>query len=291
MSQADPNGPHEFQEKRLAEVELLTPSRIEQLLAEHQIEPTKGLGQNFVADPNTIRKIVRLAGVGLNDRVVEVGPGLGSLTWGLVEAGCDIVAIERDRYLAPLVADIFEGRSVRVESVDALDVDWAALLGDGPWSLVANLPYNIAATLILDMLECAPMVTSMTVMVQREVGERLSATPGSKVYGIPSVKLALSAACRVVAHIPADVFIPRPRVESVIIRIDRHEQPVPAELRSVVSRLLGIGFGQRRKMLRSTIGKSLGVELFEAAGIRPEDRPEVVGPDGWVRMAEEVMSR
>ena len=195
MSQADPNGPHEFQEKRLAEVELLTPSRIEQLLVEHQIEPTKGLGQLL---DEAWDKIVRLAGVGLNDRVVEVGPGLGSLTWGLVEAGCDIVAIERDRYLAPLVADIFEGRSVRVESVDALDVDWAALLGDGPWSLVANLPYNIAATLILDMLECAPMVTSMTVMVQREVGERLSATPGSKVYGIPSVKLALSAACRVV---------------------------------------------------------------------------------------------
>ncbi len=273
MSQADPNGPHEFQEKRLAEVELLTPSRIEQLLAEHQIEPTKGLGQNFVADPNTIRKIVRLAGVGQNDRVVEVGPGLGSLTWGLVEAGCDIVAIERDRYLAPLVADIFEGRSVRVESVDALDVDWAALLGDGPWSLVANLPYNIAATLILDMLECAPMVTSMTVMVQREVGERLSATPGSKVYGIPSVKLALSAACRVVAHIPADVFIPRPRVESVIIRIDRHEQPVPAELRSVVSRRCSGSVGEgsttcrrprtglpARKRARLTHNSSLSVE-------------------------------
>ena len=269
---------------------LLTASAIADLLDRGDLAPTKGLGQNFVADPNTIRKIVRLAGVGSGDRVVEVGPGLGSLTLGLVEAGVELTAIERDRYLVPVLRQTMPP-AVRLIEADALELDWAETFGSAPLHLVANLPYNIAATLILHLLDHAPMVERMTVMVQREVGERLSAGPGSKVYGIPSVKLAMTATASVVAPISREVFVPKPRVDSAVISVRRLAEPVPTQVRALVGELLTVGFGQRRKMLRSTIGRSYGIELLERSGIDPQLRPEQLDVSSWTKMAERLATQ
>ena len=156
-----------------------SPTVIRALLSEHGLDPSRALGQNFLADANVIRKIVRLAGVRAGDRVVEIGAGLGSLTLGLVEAGAEVTAIEIDRHLVPILRSIAEPEGVTVVEADAMEVDWRVLLGDGPWQLVANLPYNIATPLVLDLLAGVPAIERMLVMVQLEVGERLAATPGT----------------------------------------------------------------------------------------------------------------
>ncbi|HET9560394.1 MAG TPA: 16S rRNA (adenine(1518)-N(6)/adenine(1519)-N(6))-dimethyltransferase RsmA, partial [Actinomycetota bacterium] len=206
-----------------------SPSAIRALLAEHGLEASRALGQNFVADANIVRKIVRLAGVGPGDRVVEVGAGLGSLTLALLEVGAEVTAIEVDKHLAPVLRSVVEPEGATVVEADAMQLDWAALLGPPdparPWSMVANLPYNIATPLVLDLLERVPAIERMLVMVQREVGERLAAGPGSKIYGIPSVKVAYRASAEVVGRVPATVFIPTPRVESVLVRITRRPRP------------------------------------------------------------------
>src|SRR5687768_11953616 len=159
------------------------------LLAAHGLRASRALGQNFVADANTVRRIARLAAVGPGDRVVEIGAGLGSLTLALLEVGAAVTAVEVDRHLLPVLRSVVEPGGATVVEADAMHLDWAALLGEGPWALVANLPYNIATPLVLDLLEQAPQVERMLVMVQLEVGERLAAGPGSKAYGIPSVKV------------------------------------------------------------------------------------------------------
>ena len=166
-----------------------SPAGIRELLRAHGLEPSRALGQNFVADANTVRRIARLAGVGAGDQVVEIGAGLGSLTLALLEVGAEVTAVEVDRHLLPVLRSVVEPAGAVVVEGDAMQLDWAALLGDRPWSLVANLPYNIATPLVLDLLEGAPQVERMLVMVQLEVGERLAAGPGSKAYGIPSVKV------------------------------------------------------------------------------------------------------
>ena len=164
--------------------------RLIELLDDAGITLSRALGQNYVADPNTVRRIARLAGVGPGDRVVEVGAGIGSLTLALAETGAEVLAIETDRHVVPVLRRVVEGLPVRVLEADATDLAWAVELDSGPWSLVANLPYNIATTLILDVLEHVPAVERMLVMVQREVAERLAAGPGSRAYGIPSAKRA-----------------------------------------------------------------------------------------------------
>ena len=210
-------------------------AEIHELLLANGLHPSRALGQNFVADGNTVRRIVRLAGITEGRPVVEVGAGLGSLTLALVEAGARVTAVEVDRHLVPVLRSQVELRGVRVVEADALTLDWAALLGAGesdgagvagaePWALVANLPYNVAVPLVVRVLEGAPQVSSLLVMVQREVGERLAAGAGDEAYGAVSVKVAYWATASVVGRVSASVFIPRPRVESVLVRLDRRAE-------------------------------------------------------------------
>jgi 16S rRNA (adenine1518-N6/adenine1519-N6)-dimethyltransferase len=270
----------------------LSPREVRALLDEHGLAPSRALGQNFVADPNTVRRIARLAEVGPGDRVVEVGPGLGSLTLALAETGASVTAVELDRHLLPVLRQVVEPAGVRVVQGDAMSLDWDAVLGSpvdgddqGPWSLVANLPYNIATPLVLDLLAGVPAIRRMLVMVQREAGERLAAGVGDKAYGIPSVKAAYWADASLVGRVPPTVFVPQPRVESVLVRLVRHDRPpVDAEPERLF-RLVNAGFNQRRKMLRRSLAGLVGPESFAAAGVRPEARAEELTLADWARLA------
>ena len=194
------------------------------------------LGQNFLADPNTARRIVRLAGIEAGARVVEVGPGLGSLTLALADAGAsEIVALELDRHLVPVLREVLEGRAeVRIEEGDALDDRLARAVGraGARWSMVSNLPYNVATPLVVRVLETAPMVDRLLVMVQREVGERLAAGPGTDAYGAVSVKVAYYAHAELAGIVPPTVFMPKPAVDSALVRLVRRERP-PVEVPDV----------------------------------------------------------
>ncbi|MEX2626650.1 MAG: 16S rRNA (adenine(1518)-N(6)/adenine(1519)-N(6))-dimethyltransferase RsmA, partial [Ilumatobacteraceae bacterium] len=186
------------------------------LLDQHGLAPRRDLGQNFVADPNTVRRIAALARVGPADHVVEIGAGIGSLTLALAETGATVVAVEVDRGIVPVLRDV-TGHLERVDVVeaDAMRLDWSTLLDRQPtWVLVANLPYNVATPLVCDVLDDVPPIGRLLVMVQREVAERLVAGPGSRQYGAVSVKIAHHAVARVVGDVPASVFVPRPKVES-----------------------------------------------------------------------------
>lgn len=267
----------------------LTRTRINELLDAHGIEPHRGLGQNFVADPNTVRRIARLAEVGPGDRVVEIGPGLGSLTLALSDTGAQVVAVEADTRLLPVLTDVLADRPVTVVHGDALELDWTAVLADSDrWKLVANLPYNVAATLVLHLLDEVPAIDSMLVMVQREVGERLAAGPGSKIYGIPSVKLSYWATATVVSKVSASVFIPQPRVESVLVAVQRLASPATAADPVRLFSLVRTAFGQRRKMLRRSLAGVVDTATFAAADIDPSQRPEELDVMAWGRLADAV---
>ena len=266
-------------------------ARIHELLG-GDLAPRRDLGQNFVADPNTVRKIAALAQVGPGDRVVEIGAGLGSLTIALAETGARVTAVEVDRGLVPVLREVV-GRlpDVRVVEADATEVDWDALLaGHDQWTLVANLPYNIATPLVAHLLDEVPAITSMLVMVQKEVAQRLAAGPGSKVYGAVSVKVAYWGAARLVGNVPATVFVPRPNVESALVRIERGPQPAgftDAD-RERLFALVRTAFGQRRKMLRRSLAGVVSPAQFDAARISPEARPEDLGLDAWVALTRSV---
>jgi 16S rRNA (adenine1518-N6/adenine1519-N6)-dimethyltransferase len=249
--------------------------------------PRRRLGQNFVGDPNTVRRIARLAGVGPGDSVVEIGAGLGSLTLALAETGAKVTAIEVDHRIADVLRDVLSGTDVIVVEADALTLDWPTLLAtDDAWTLVANLPYNIATPLVCDILDELPAIERMLVMVQREVAERLVADPGSKQYGAVSVKVAYWASARLVGIVPASVFVPRPNVESALVEITR--RPPPATDPTALFGLVRIAFGQRRKMLRRSLADHVSPEQFAAAVISPEARPEELDVDAWCRLTEAV---
>jgi 16S rRNA (adenine1518-N6/adenine1519-N6)-dimethyltransferase len=238
-----------------------------------------------------VRRIARLAGVGPGDRVVEIGAGLGSLTLALAATGASVTAVEVDKYLVPVLRGVVEGLGVAVVEADAMSLDWAALLGrksSAGWVLVANLPYNVATPLVLDLLDDVPQIGRMLVMVQREVGERLAAGPGDEQYGLPSVKVAYWAEAAVVGRVPASVFVPVPKVESALVSIVRRERPLLGSDvdAGLLFELARAGFGQRRKMLRRSLA-ALGVDeaVFEAAGVRPEARAEELGVADWGRLA------
>jgi 16S rRNA (adenine1518-N6/adenine1519-N6)-dimethyltransferase len=266
---------------------------IRDLLERHGLEARRSLGQNFVADPNTVAHIARLAGVGPGDRVVEVGPGLGSLTLALSETGAEVLAVEKDRTLLPVLDEVLglvaddgaERGSVRVVEGDALAVDWDELLGPDEWVLVANLPYNVAVPVVMRVLATAPQVRRLVVMVQLEVAERLCAEPGDRTIGVPSIKLAWWGSARVLTTVPPEVFVPRPRVQSAVVGIERRDPPPTAVGPDEVFPLVEEAYRQRRKMLRSTIGRRIGPAVFETAGIDPQLRPERLGLDDWVRLA------
>jgi 16S rRNA (adenine1518-N6/adenine1519-N6)-dimethyltransferase len=257
------------------------------LLERHGLTPSRALGQNFVVDPNTVRRIARLAGVGPGDHVVEVGAGLGALTLALAETGAAVTAVELDQLLLPVLGEVLRDTEVRVVAGNALELDWEAVLSGAPaWRLVANLPYNIATPLVLDLLDRVPVIRSMLVMVQREVGERLAAAPGTSAYGIPSVRVAYLATARLAGRVPANVFVPRPRVESVLVAIDRRSRPAVDADPERLFALVRAGFGQRRKMLRRSLAGLVDEAAFATAGVDPRARAEQLGLEDWSRLAE-----
>lgn len=266
-----------------------TRTQLTALLERHDLGPSRALGQNFVVDPNTVRRIARLADVGPGTPVVEIGAGLGSLTLALAETGASVTAVEIDRRLRPILEDVVTGLDVRVVAGDAMRLDWSELLaGHDRWVLVANLPYNVATPLVLDLLAGVPAIERMLVMVQREPGERLVAAPGTPAYGIPSVKVALRATGRVVGRVGPDVFLPRPRVESVLVEIVRLPEPATDADPALLTSLVETAFGQRRKMLRRSLSERVPTAAFAAAGIDPEDRPERLSIHDWGRLTHAI---
>lgn len=266
------------------------PADIRQLLADNDLHPSRALGQNFVADANTVRRIVRLAEVQRGQPVVEIGAGLGSLTLALAEAGAEVTAVEIDRHVVPVLRQQVEPHGVRVVEADALRLDWPELLGEGPepWALVANLPYNVATPLVIRILEEAPQVGSLLVMVQREVGERMAAGAGDEAYGAVSVKIAYWARATVVGRVPPSVFVPRPRVESVLVRLVRRSDAPWRPGDPSYDRLFAVvrgGFAHRRKMLRRSLSDLVDPGTFEEAGIDPTARAEELTLEEWGRLA------
>ena len=271
---------------------LLTPATIAELLERHDLRLSRALGQNFLADPNTARRIVRLAAVEAGDHVLEIGPGLGSLTVALAEAGASVTSLELDRHMMPALEEVVAGLpNVRVVQGDALTPDLTALIAQrsGDWKLVANLPYNVATPMVARVLENAPTVRSLLVMVQREVGERLAASAGGKDYGAISVKVAYYGHAKVVGSVPRTVFMPEPNVDSALIRIDRHAlAPVSVPSPEALFALVRTGFAQRRKMLRRALQPQLGertIEVLERAGIDPQARAESLDLEAWAALA------
>ncbi len=261
---------------------------IRELLTSHGLAPRRDLGQNFVADPNTVRRIARAAKVGPGDLVVEIGAGLGSLTLALAETGATITAVEVDRGLAAVLRDVVaEQANVTVVEADAMELDWSEVLrGHDGWVLVANLPYNVATPLVADLLDQVPAINRMLVMVQKEVAERLVARPRTPAYGAVSVKVAYWADARLVGDVPASVFMPRPNVESALVEIVR--RPPPAVEPGPLFQLVRTAFGQRRKMLRRSLSGVVSDEQFGAAGVEPTARPEELDVMAWVALTEAV---
>ena len=263
---------------------------IVELLESHGLSPRRAFGQNFVADPNTVRRIARLADVGPSDHVVEIGAGLGSLTLALAETGARVTAIEVDHGIVPVLRDVVrELRNVHVIESDARDVDWNSLEPpDTPITVVANLPYNVATPLVADLLDTVPRIRRFVVMVQKEVAQRLAAAPGSSDYGAISVKVAYWATARVLGDVPPTVFVPRPKVTSAIIEIVRREQPAVASDPDVLFSLIRRAFNQRRKMLRRSLHDVVTDEQFAAAHIESTRRPEELSVHDWGRLADVV---
>jgi 16S rRNA (adenine1518-N6/adenine1519-N6)-dimethyltransferase len=229
--------------------------------------------------------------------VLEIGAGLGSLTVALAESGAEVVAVERDRRLLPALEEVVAGLTrVRVEAADALDAEWGAILGAGSWSVVANLPYNVAVPVLMRILETEPSVERLVVMVQREVGERLVAGPGHPHYGAVSVRVAYLAASKLIRRVPASVFWPRPVIESVLVRLDRRASPPVQVDKEALWRVIEVAFAQRRKTIRGAMIR-LGMEpgAAEAAlarcGIGRDQRPEELGLESFGCLAEQWQAR
>ncbi len=276
---------------------LLGPAQVRDLAAGLDLQPTKKLGQNFVVDGNTVRKIVRTAGVVPGDEVLEVGPGLGSLTLGLLEAGARVLAVEIDGRLAaqlPLtVEELQPGAPLTVLHEDALRLDGARLaaLGAAPARLVANLPYNVSVPVILHLLAAVPTLRTALVMVQAEVGQRIAAPPGSKVYGSPSAKAAWYGRWSTAGTVSRQVFWPVPNVDSILVAFERStELPGSEAERAATFGLIDAAFGQRRKMLRQALSDRLGGSAaasarLEAAGLDPTARGEQLGVADFLALA------
>lgn len=276
-------------------VKLLGPAEIRDLAELLGVTPTKKLGQNFVIDANTVRRIVRVAGVDAGDSVVEIGPGLGSLTLGLLEAGASVVAVEIDGRLAeqlPLTVGVQAEAPVAdrltVVHQDALRV---TELAGQPIRLVANLPYNISVPVLLHFLEHFASIRAGVVMVQSEVGQRVAAEPGSKIYGAPSVKAAWYGSWRTAGQVSRQVFWPVPNVDSILIAFERHEaEPGDEVLRRRTFEIVDAAFQQRRKMLRQSLSALLGDSATASAaliraGVEPTSRGEQLTVDDFIAIA------
>lgn len=272
---------------------LLGLGEIRALAADLGLRPRKALGQNFVHDANTIRRIVRTADLQPGETVLEIGPGLGSLTLGLLGVGHAVTAIEIDPVLAgalpATVCARFPAASLSVVPADAVRI--TDLPGQPPTALVANLPYNVAVPVVLHLLEVVPTLSSALVLVQAEVADRLAAAPGSRVYGIPSVKTAWYAAASRGGAIARTVFWPAPNVDSGLVRLVRRRAPATSATRAQVFAVIDAAFAQRRKMLRSALagwaGSAAAAEqALRAAGIDPAARGETLDVVAFARLAE-----
>jgi len=279
----------------MAEAQLLGPAEIRELAAELDVTPTKKLGQNFLHDPNTVRRIVAAAELSPDDHVVEVGPGLGSLTLGLIDTAQTVTALEIDPRLAgrlpntvgELAPDYADRLTViNTDALKASRADFDA----APTALVANLPYNVSVPVLLHLLAELPSIRRVLVMVQKEVADRLAAQPGSKIYGVPSVKAAFYGDVSRAGTIGKHVFWPAPNIESGLVRIDVAAD-APRELRDTIFPLVDAAFAQRRKTLRSTLAGIYGSaaaaeDALRAAGIDPGLRGEKLTVADFIRLGE-----
>ncbi|MEC7607640.1 MAG: 16S rRNA (adenine(1518)-N(6)/adenine(1519)-N(6))-dimethyltransferase RsmA [Actinomycetota bacterium] len=263
-------------------------SDLKNIMEQHDLKPSKSLGQNFVVDPNTILKIIRAANIEKHQQILEIGPGLGALTSQLSTTS-QVVAIELDRYLVPALEEVLnhfgERENVEIIHQDAMKIDWKEFFShrQGIWKMVANLPYNIATPLIVTLLENAPEIQSIFVMVQLEVGERFAASPKSKAYGIPSVKAQYWAETKVLGKVSPNVFLPVPKVDSAILQIIR--KPSPPEVNYTnFSRLIQTAFQHRRKMIRKSLSTLIPISNFTIAEISPQSRPEELSVADWVKL-------
>ena len=265
-------------------------SDLKDMMEKHDLRPSKSLGQNFVVDPNTILKIIRAANIEKGDQILEIGPGLGSLTSQL-SVTSKVVAIELDRYLIPALEEVLNhfGKRENVEIVqeDAMKIDWQEFFTQrqGVWKMVANLPYNIATPLLVTLLENAPEIQAIYVMVQLEVGERFAASPRSKAYGIPSVKAQYWAETKVLGKVSPNVFLPVPKVDSAILQIIRKSSP-PEVNYANFSRLIQTAFQHRRKMIRKSLNTLVPLANFSIAELSPQARPEELSVTDWVKLAK-----
>jgi 16S rRNA (adenine1518-N6/adenine1519-N6)-dimethyltransferase len=268
-------------------VALLGPAEIRALAGRLGVRPTKSLGQNFVHDPNTVRRIVRAAELTATDVVLEVGPGLGSLTLALLPAAAHVHAVEVDAVLAKALPDTVADRApdlagrLTVHGTDACRLTAAELAPPPPTALVANLPYNVAVPVVLHLLaEFASLRTGL-VMVQKEVADRLTAAPGSRTYGVPTAKLAWYASARPAGKVPPAVFWPVPNVDSGLVAFRRHEPPGPVDSRPATFAVIDAAFSQRRKTLRSALAGWAGspqhaTAILDRAGVDPGLRGEAL---------------
>jgi 16S rRNA (adenine1518-N6/adenine1519-N6)-dimethyltransferase len=274
---------------------LLGPAEVRAIAAELGLRPTKRLGQNFVHDPNTVRRIVRAAGLAADDVVLEVGPGLGSLTLALLPAVAAVHAVEIDPVLAARLPATATERApelaerLHVTRADALRLHAADLPDPAPTAMVANLPYNVGVPVVLHLLTELPGLRRGLVMVQSEVADRLAAEPGSKTYGVPSAKLAWFASARRAGPVPRAVFWPVPNVDSGLLAFERREPP-PGAAREDVFAVIDAAFAQRRKALRSALAGWAGSaaaaeEALRAAGISPLERAERLDVQAFARLA------
>ena len=279
----------------MSESQLLGPVEIRELAAALDVTPTKRLGQNFVHDPNTVRRIVAAAELAPEDRVIEVGPGLGSLTLGLLDEAAHVTALEIDDRLAQQLDNTVQLRApgaahkLDIVHMDALKTTQRDVPGE-PTALVANLPYNVSVPVLLHLLAEFPSIRRVLVMVQKEVADRLAAKPGTKIYGVPSVKAAFYGEVSQAGTIGKHVFWPAPNIESGLVRIDVDPER-DRSVRDKVFPLIDAAFAQRRKTLRSTLASVYGssVEAEEAlreAGIDPGLRGEKLGVGDFVRLGE-----
>jgi 16S rRNA (adenine1518-N6/adenine1519-N6)-dimethyltransferase len=263
---------------------------VRELARRHGIRPSRSLGQHFLIDPNLARRIASLAELRPGDRVVEIGAGLGSLTVALAEAGGRVLAIEFDRALTPALREVagpLDG--VEILETDAMAADWRTLLRAGEWTLVANLPYNISTPLVLRLLEDVPRIERYLVMVQREAGERLAAEAGEDAYGAVSVKVAYWAEAEVLRRVPPTVFWPKPKVESVLVRLTPRPAPVAVN-RGALFRVVEAGFAERRKTMRNALRRlglspSEAAEALEACRLSTQVRAEEIDLQGFARLA------
>ena len=259
------------------------------MLEEHGHEPRRAYGQNFLADPDIVARIVAVAGVGAESNVVEIGAGTGALTVGLARVAHSVVTYEIDHSFEPILGEALAPYSnVDLRFADASRLNLETALSGGRWTMVSNLPYNVGTGIVLDALKGAPRVTRLVVMVQKEVADRMLAEPGSKTYGIPSVVVGLHSVGHLAFSVPADVFVPAPKVESAVVILDRTDAP---ELSDRAIALATAAFGQRRKMLRRSLAGTIkSIDCFERAGIEATARPEDLAPRDFVALAEAEVS-